>query len=116
MDIKKHLLNALKNESILTLTGDNRVYFIHASNPKPPYIEYQVVSERGDFFEEGQEKYTKYLVQVDIFSNGNYTELERAVKTALINEGYCRDQAVDLFEEKTKLYHKAMRFNISLPY
>ena len=116
MDIKKHLINTLKVDSILNLTGDKKVHFIHANNPIPPYVEYMVISENGDEFSEGKETYTKYLIQVDIFSLGNYSELEKQIKSVMINAGYCRDQSADLYEEKTKLYHKAMRFNISLPF
>lgn len=115
MNIKQHLLNTLKTDSVLNLTGDKKVHFIHANNPIAPYIEYMVISETGAEYSEGKENYTKYTVQVDIFSLGNYSELENEIKSVLINAGYCRDQAIDLYENKTELYHKAMRFNISLP-
>lgn len=116
INIKKHLLNTLDSDKILNLTADKKVYFIHANNPKIPYLEYEVISERGEEYSEGEEKYTTYLVQVDIFSTGDYTELEQTIKEEMLKSGYNREQAVDLYEKETKLYHKAMRFNISLPY
>ncbi|MFC4780895.1 prohead protease [Eubacterium multiforme] len=116
MSIKKHLLNTLNCSEILNLTGDKRVHFLHANNPKIPYLEYEVISENGEEFAESREIYTNYLIQVDIFSKGDYTELEEIIKKEMLKAGYCRDQAVDMYEKDTKLYHKAMRFNISLPY
>lgn len=116
LNIKNHLYKALNSDEILSLTSDKKVYFIHANNPNPPYIEYEVISERGVEFSEGKERYTTYLVQVDIFSKTDYTELETKVRSIMIEQGYIRDNAADLYEDKTGLYHKAMRFNISLPY
>lgn len=116
MDIKAHLLRTLKNEKILNLTGDKKVHFLHANNPEVPYIEYEILRETGGAYAEGKETFTNYLVQVDIFSKNDYSDLEKEIKTAMLNAGYNRGQARDLYEEKTKLKHKAMRFNISLPF
>lgn len=116
MDIKEHLLSTLKNEKILSLTGDQKVYFLHANNPETPYVEYEILRESGGSYSEGKETFTNYLVQVDIFSQNDYSDLEREIKTAMLNAGYSRDQARDLYEKETKLKHKAMRFNISLPF
>ena len=116
MNIKEHLLNTLKDDRVLNLTADKRVYFIHANNPKTPYVEYEVISESGEEYGDNKEIYTNYLIQVDIFSENDYTNLEQAIKEVMLENGYNRDQAVDLYEKDTKLYHKAMRFNISLPF
>ena len=116
MDIKAHLLRTLKNEKILNLTGDKKVHFLHANNPEVPYIEYEILRESGGSYSEGKETFTNYLVQVDIFSQNDYSDLEREIKIAMLNAGYTRDQARDLYEKETKLKHKAMRFNISLPF
>lgn len=116
IDINKLLAQTLNSDEILNLTADKKVYFLHANNPKIPYIEYEVISETGDEFSEGKEDYTKYLVQIDIFDTGNYTKLAKTIKEKMISAGFNRDQAVDLYEDKKKLNHKAMRFNISLPY
>lgn len=115
MNIKQHLFSTLNNKDIKNLTSDKKVYFIHANNPTPPYIEYQVIAERGAEFSEGKENYSYYLIQIDIFSKTDYTNLEENIKKIMLEAGYSRDNAVDLYENKTGLYHKAMRFNISLP-
>lgn len=116
MNIKKYLLRTLSDKRIIDLLPDKRVYFLHANNPnKKLYLEYEIVNEFGTQYSEGEEEYTTYLVQVDIFSIGDYTECEETVKKIMIQNGFSRDMAADLYEKDTGLYHKAMRFNISLP-
>lgn len=119
MNIKEYLLDVLKSKEIIDLLPNKKVYFLHASstkdNPlKKPYLEYEIINEFGCEYSEGNEDFTCYIVQVDIFSTGDYTELESIVKKHMINNGFNRDMAADLYEKDTQLYHCAMRFNISL--
>lgn len=114
--IKKKLKEVLNDKDILDLTSDKKVYFIHAKNPKPPYIEYQVIRSRGSEYSEGNIDYLNHLVQVDIFSLGDYTNLETIMVNKFIEAGFeYNPGSPDLFEEKTGLYHKPLRFNIDLP-
>lgn len=115
MDIKKYLYKVLNSKEIIDLLPDRRVYFLHANSPnKELYLEYEIINEYGVEYSEGNEDYTTYIVQVDIFSTGDYTTLENIVKKIMIQNGFNRDMAADLYEKETGLYHKAMRFNISL--
>ena len=116
MNIKQYLLNVLKNKEIIDLLPDKKVFFLHANNPnKELYLEYEIINEFGAEYSEGNEDFTNYVVQIDIFSDGDYTELESIVKKYMKNNGFNRDMAADMYEKDTQLYHKAMRFNISLP-
>lgn len=116
MNIKQYLLKVLNDAEIINLLPDKKAYFIHAVNPnKELYLEYEIVNEYGAEFSEDSEDFTSYVVQVDIFSTADYTELENTVKKTMIKNGFVRDTAADLYEKETGLYHKAMRFNISLP-
>lgn len=113
--IKKKLKEVLNQQEILELTSDKKVYFIHANAPKPPYIEYQVINSRGSEYSEGDIKYINHLVQVDIFSLGDYTNLESIIINKFIDAGFeLNPGGPDLYEEKTKLNHKPLRFNIDL--
>lgn len=115
MNIKKYLLDILNNKEIIDLLPDKKVFFLHANNPnKSLYLEYEIVNEYGADYSEGNEDFTTYIVQVDIFSTGDYTQLENVVKKLMIQNGFNRDMSADLYEKETGLYHKAMRFNISL--
>ncbi|AUN26224.1 prohead protease [Clostridium botulinum] len=116
MNIKQYLLNVLNNKEIIDLLPDEKVFFLHADNPaKDLYVEYEIINEYGTEYSEGNENFTTYIVQIDIFSTGDYTALENTVKRIMIHNGFNRDMAADLYEKETGLYHKAMRFNISLP-
>ncbi|BDR75759.1 hypothetical protein [Clostridium tetani] len=116
MIIKKYLLNVLNNKEILDLLPDKKVFFLHANNPdKKLYLEYEIINEYGTEYSEGNEDYTTYVIQIDIFSTEDYTELENTVKKIMVQSGFNRDMSADLYEKETGLYHKAMRFKISLP-
>ncbi|WP_010293535.1 hypothetical protein [Clostridium senegalense] len=114
MNIKQYVKQTLSNKEILDLLADGRVFFLHANNPnKEMYLEYEIINEYGKEYSEGEERETTYIVQVDIFSTGDYSQVEEKVKEIMLKNGFNRDSAVDLYEEDTKLYHKAIRFNIT---
>lgn len=102
------------DSTIINLTGDKTVHFIHADTLIFPYVEYEFYDENGNAYEEGKEVETNFYLQVDIFSKGSYAELEAAIKNKLLNAGFDRGMAADLYEKETKLYHKAMRFIFSI--
>lgn len=115
MNIKKYLKDVLSSKEILDMLPDKKVYFLHANNPnKKLYLEYEIINEHGISYSEGNEDYTTYVIQTDIFSTGDYTELENKIKEIMINNGFSRDMAADLYEKETGLYHKPIRFSISL--
>lgn len=114
VNIKKLLKDTLSNGEILDLTADKKVYFLHANNPTTPYIEYEIFDENGQEWAENKEIATNYYVQVDVFSKGDYTNLENKIKEVMTNAGFNRSTCADLFENDTQLYHKAMRFLVTL--
>ena len=113
-NIKKLLKDTLSNTEILNLLADNKVYFLHANNPSTPYVEYEIFDENGEEWAENKEIATNYYVQVDIFSKVDYTNIENKIKEKMINAGFDRSMCADLFENDTQLFHKAMRFFITL--
>lgn len=113
--IKKKIKNTLSADRILSLIPDKKVYFIHANNPNAPYVEYQTYKTVPSYYEEGTIKEINYKVQVDIFSYGDYTDIETIIINEMLSAGFEYDPgSPDLYEEKTKLYHKPLRFNIDL--
>ncbi len=113
--IKKKIKNTLSVDRILSLLPDKKVYFIHANNPNAPYVEYQTYKTVPSYYEEGTIKEINYKVQVDIFSFGDYTNIETIIIKEMLSAGFEYDPgSPDLYEEKTKLYHKPLRFNIDL--
>ena len=114
VNAKQYIRNILLDAEIINLTGDKTVHYIHANNPVAPYVEYLFYDENGAEYEEGQEIETSFYLQVDIFNKGNYTDLENKIKEKLLNAGFERSMAADLYENETQLYHKAMRFTFDL--
>lgn len=114
MNIKQYVRQVLSDIEILNLTGDKKVYFLHATSPVLPYVEYEIVDEYGEEFEENEEKHTTYTIQLDIFSQGDYTNIEEKIKEKMKNSGFDRNTCADLWEQDTSLFHKAMRFSITL--
>lgn len=105
----------MNSKEILDILPDKRVYFLHAHNPnKTLYLEYEIINEYGEEYSENKEDYTTYTIQIDIFSTGDYTQLEDAIKKVMMDNGFNRGMAADLYEKDTQLYHKAMRFFITL--
>lgn len=113
MNIKAFTRNVLLDKEITDLTSDHDVHFLHANNAIPPYVEYEIVDEYGDNWAENKEIATNYVVQVDIFSKTDYTNLENKIKEKMINAGFTRNMVAHLYEEDTGLFHCALRFTIT---
>ena len=114
MNIRAFLRSVLLDPEIISLTGDGTVHFLHAVAPVIPYIEYAIYDENGALYAEGIETATDYYIQADIFSKGDYTVLEDAIKIKMANAGFVRSSGADLYEpEPIDLYHKAMRFTFT---
>ncbi len=113
-NIETYTRTLLMDSSIINLTADKKVYFLHAENPTPLYCEYEFYNEDGGLWEEGKEIGTFYYLQVDIFSlsTQNYITLKNSIKKKLTDNGFNRISIVSIWEETTKLNHCAMRFNI----
>lgn len=119
VDITKLLFKTLNIESITNLTIDNMVHYLHIPNiPKNgQYVEYEIYNEYGAGYGDNTEILTTYKIQIDIFgyeAGDEFFKLEKEIKKAMISNGFIRENCYDLYEKDTKLYHKAMRFNITL--
>lgn len=54
---------------------------------------------------------TRHSIQVDVFSNGDYTALVQQVKDSLISVGFTRSMETEYYEDDLNIYHKILRFN-----
>ena len=102
----------MNNKMVIdALSGLNvPVAFLKYTGTAKPYITFFFYNERGEVFAENEEVATRYSLQVDVWSSGNYTALVNQVKDALKSVGFSRIDAKDLYEDDTKIYHKAMFF------
>lgn len=78
------------------------------------YITFFEYDQRGARFSDDVEQNTRHFIQVDVWSKGNYETIVDEVKTNLKEVGFTRTSEIDLFERDTKIYHKGMRFNITI--
>ena len=109
MDIYTYLNKVLNDKSITEHTGDKKVFYNKTKNPTGIYCTYFILKEKPSYIDEGQEKETEYLIQIDIFANQNYTNLLKAIKKQLKTNGFYKDEIVDI-EDDFYTYHKVLRY------
>lgn len=109
MDILTYLNEIFNIEDITKYTGDNKVFYQKTKNPKDTYCTYLILKEKNAYSDEDEELITEYLIQIDIFSNSNYTQLLKAIKKQLKNNDFYKDEIVDTDDDFYK-YHKVLRY------
>ncbi|MDT2261690.1 hypothetical protein P7H06_22350 [Paenibacillus larvae] len=57
-----------------------------------------------------EEQLTKYFIQVDIWSKGDYTEIEKQVKQKMQELGAIRTSAFGLYAPDIRMYQKVFTF------
>ncbi|MDT2266180.1 hypothetical protein P7H12_24905 [Paenibacillus larvae] len=79
------------------------------------YVVFFVNDERPPFCADDEEQLTKYFIQVDIWSKGDYTEIEKQVKQKM--QGVCaiRTSVWSLCSPDIQMYQKVLRFVMSMP-
>ena len=101
--INKKLLTALSPLSV-------PVAFQHYTGQAETYITVHEYLQEGDEYDDDEETLTTHLVQVDIWSKGDYITLVSQVKFMLGQAGFKRISEEDLYEPDTGIYHKGLRF------
>lgn len=111
-DIKTEVRAALLNNAALVLLlGGQRVYQLAAPNATEyPRITFFEVDNRDAAFADDMPIMTDVIVQVDIWSKGSTSALAGEVDKTMKAQGWSRTSAADLYEEDTKVYHKALRY------
>lgn len=74
------------------------------------YITYQQYNENGEAFAENKEIATSYYFQLDIWTEGDFTDLYNQVLSLMTAAGFYRTFATELYESDTKTKHKVIRF------
>lgn len=74
------------------------------------YITFFEYNQQGALFADDTEQRTRYSVQVDVWSKGNYAELVEQVRTLMLDAGFFRNSEGELYENDTRTYHKYFRF------
>jgi hypothetical protein len=103
-------MNTLQaNTTLVNLVG-NRIYFQTNKSGQYPAITFFVYNELGELFADNREIKTGYYIQVDVWSKDNYNTIVNEVMKSMTQAGYRRTSSIDLCENDTQIYHKAIRF------
>lgn len=109
MDILTYLNQILNIEDITKHTGDKRVFYFNTNNPKDTYCTYLILKEKSAYNDEDEEQITEYYIQIDVFSNSNYTPIINSIKKQLKNHDFYKDYITDVEDDFYK-YHKVLRY------
>ena len=100
--MNKEILLALANIGV-------PVAFQAYGGTETTYITFFNMLENGESYADDKETSLGYYIQVDVWSKGNYSTLVDSVIEALKQAGFSKNNARDLYEIDTKIYHKAIR-------
>ncbi|NBI30736.1 hypothetical protein [Chengkuizengella marina] len=103
MSINSIVINALKDISIpvafQNYTGSEKIYIT--------FFEYNQTSALNT---DDEEQRTAHYIQVDVWSNTDYTNIVDQVKERMKLEDFSRTSEADFYEKDTSIFHKAIRF------
>ena len=75
------------------------------------YITWQILINQPGLCGNDEVLYTIYEVDVDVYSKGNYLDIENKVKEMMHDNSYVWvEDSEEMFEEDTKYYHKTITF------
>lgn len=115
-DIKIEVRAALlANAALVALLGGQRVYQLAAPNAEEyPRITFFEVDNFDSAFADDAPYGSTVVPQIDVWSKGSTSEIAKEVDKSMKSLGYVRTSAPDLYEQDTKVYHKAMRFRAQI--
>lgn len=86
-------------------------YGWYDENINQQHVTYFVALESISEYEDDDESSLNYVVQVDVWSREDDTQICKEIRKILKTHSFKFIESADLFEVDTKIYHKAMRFN-----
>ena len=102
------------NDETITSICNKIFYYIKPEQEKADtYIEYRILTERERNLAGNKNITDLFYVQVDIFSKVSYKLLSEKIKEVLKSKKYTIIDSIELYEEDTGYYHKALRFKYS---
>ena len=87
------------------------VEFIRYSGKEKTYITYTFTDDRPGIVADDKEILSITSIDIDMFSDGNYLDLEEKIERIMIENNFIRvGSSPDMYEEDTGLYHKTIEF------
>ena len=114
INIKSEVYNALKNNTeLIALLGGQRIYFMVVPDNKAaefPRLTYYEYSNRANMYADDTEITTVIRIVIDVWSKTSTTDITEKIVEIMENIGFRREDARDLYEDDTRIYHKYLRF------
>lgn len=113
INLKPAVLEALEeNQTLVSLLGGKRIYQIKAPTASEyPRITFFEMTNFDDHYADDSALSSEIHMQIDIWSqDGKTSAIAQEVDKTMKGLGFKRTSAIDLFEDDTKIYHKAMRY------
>ena len=116
-DIRKEVINKLKNDSALTTllaSGANSVYMNYSENAGSyPVVVVHIVDEVADAFADNDEVWNRVRYQITIITtDAEYNNIEQRIKLDMKELGFVRSITTD-FKEGS-LHYRVLQFVIGL--
>jgi hypothetical protein len=113
VDIIETIDSALS--STLTSLNIQSFYGWYDSNINETHVTFTLISDIDEDFSDNEAETNTQLVQVDIWSKENIESLKKTIKTAMKSIDDCTySNGQDFYEAEDKIYHKALRFYVSV--
>ncbi|MFS1511886.1 hypothetical protein VQL36_05540 [Chengkuizengella sp. SCS-71B] len=103
MSINAIIINSLKDIGV-------PVGFQNYSGSQKTYISFFEYNQKSGLNADDEEQRTTHFIQIDVWSNTDYTEIVSQVKQAIKSNGFTRTSEADLYEKETGIFHKVIRF------
>ena len=104
-------LKLILGESLII--GDNQIPVAHLrykGNSKK-YVTWTITGEEPALSANDEDLCSLVSVDVDIFSDGNYLDIEKQIKQKMKNNDWVWvEDSEEMYEEDTNLYHKTLSF------
>ncbi|AZF88354.1 structural protein [Bacillus phage AP631] len=112
INLRPDILQALENDQeLVSLLGGKRIYYRKAKKAEEfPRITYFELDNRPDGFADNEESESEITFQIDIWSKGSTTAIQKKVNEIMKSIGFSRYAVADLYEDDTQIFHYAMRF------
>jgi hypothetical protein len=114
INVKTEVHNTLKNNTDLTtLLGGERIYFMVVPEKKAaefPRLTYYEYSNRAEDYADDEELSSEIRIVIDVWSKTSTTDIAIKIVEIMESIGFRREDARDLYEDDTKVYHKYLRF------
>lgn len=112
MSYQKYVNQVLNDERLINLLPNRRVYRLKAASDfKVPYVTYLFYDEAGGYYSEGEEKETRYYIQIDINSNTDFTAIENIIRTIAGEQKWKKGAVYEDVDPQTGLLFKCLRFS-----